>query len=436
VRPQAKPDWHAAADVVAARRRTLRLLSIAQILGGIGSGAGLSVGILLAEDVTSSEGWAGLARSGTTIGAALFAIPLAAIAIREGRRVSLGGGWLVAGVGSALLVVAAQRGHGTAATILLVAGMVLAGCGTAVTLQSRYAAIDLAPPARRSRDLSLVVWSTTVGSVLGPNLGAPGHALADGFGMHPFAGPFVIATAMQILAAALFMFLRPDPLLLAARMQATTVNRLASAPTSLPGRRRLTEALTTVWGVPPARVALVSICCAHTVMVGVMTMTPVHMEHHGATVTLVGLTISLHVLGMFGLSPVVGVLSDRLGRVQMIAVGSVVLLIATAVAGTAGGSAFRVTTGLVLLGIGWSLSLVAASALLTESVAPQVRTRVQGAADAAMNACAAIGAGISGPLLGLIGFGGLNVLAAAVVAVGAPFVIAGLRRPARIGATS
>jgi len=160
------------------------------------------------------------------------------------------------------------------------------------------------------------------------------------------------------------------------------------------------------------------------------------MEHHGATVTLVGLTISLHVLGMFGLSPVVGVLSDRLGRVQMIAVGSVVLLIATAVAGTAGGSAFRVTTGLVLLGIGWSLSLVAASALLTESVAPQVRTRVQGAADAAMNACAAIGAGISGPLLGLIGFGGLNVLAAAVVAVGAPFVIAGLRRPARIGATS
>ena len=435
MKPHAGTDWHAAADVVAARRRTLRLLSIAQILGGIGSGAGLSVGILLAEEVTSSEGWAGLARSGTTIGAALFAIPLAAIAVREGRRVSLGSGWLVAAVGSALLMAAAERGNGTAATILLMAGMVLAGAGTAVTLQSRYAATDLAPPARRSRDLSLVVWATTVGSVLGPNLGAPGQALADRFGLHPFAGPFLIATVMQIVAAGLFVLLRPDPLLLAARMQATNVTAVASAASAaLPGRRRLTEALTTAWVIPSARVALVSICCAHTVMVGVMTMTPVHMEHHGATVTLVGVTISLHVLGMFGLSPIVGVLSDRFGRVRMIAAGSAVLLIATAVAGTAGGSAFRVTIGLVLLGIGWSLSLVSASALLTESVAPQVRTRVQGAADAAMNACAAIGAGVSGPLLGLIGFGGLNVLAAGIVAVAAPFVIAGLRQPIRVAA--
>lgn len=421
-------DWHALPDVVSARRRTLRLLSVAQILGGIGSGAGLSVGILLAEQVTSSEGWAGLARSGTTIGAALFAIPLAAIAVRCGRRVSLGGGWLVAAVGSLLLVVAAEA-TSTLATTLLVIGMMLAGCGTAVTLQSRFAATDLASPSRRSRDLSLVVWSTTVGSVLGPNLGAPGQALADRFGMHPFAGPFVIATVMQILAAGLYLLLRPDPLLLAAAKQGLTPTRAAPGSTPL-ARRRLTDALTTAWNIPTARVALVSICCAHTVMVGVMTMTPVQMEHHGATVTLVGLTISLHVLGMFGLSPVVGVLSDRFGRVRMIAAGSVVLLIATAVAGTAGGSALRVTIGLVLLGIGWSLSLVAASALLTESVAPAVRTRVQGAADAAMNACAAIGAGLSGPLLGTIGFGGLNVLAAAVVVAGAPFVLTGLRQAA------
>ncbi len=421
-------DWHALPDVVSARRRTLRLLSVAQILGGIGSGAGLSVGILLAEEVTSSEGWAGLARSGSTIGAALFAIPLAAIALRYGRRVSLGGGWLLAAAGSLLLVVAAET-TGTLATTVLLIGMVLAGCGTAVTLQSRFAATDLASPSRRSRDLSLVVWSTTVGSVLGPNLGAPGQALADRFVMHAFAGPFVIATVMQILAAGLFLLLRPDPLLLAAAKQGLTPTRAAPGSTP-PPRRRLTDALTTAWNVPTARVALVSICCAHTVMVGVMTMTPVHMEHHGATVTLVGLTISLHVLGMFGLSPIVGILSDRFGRVRMIAAGSALLLVATAVAGTAGGSPVRVTIGLVLLGAGWSLSMVAASALLTESVAPAARTRVQGAADAAMNACAAIGAGLSGPLLGTIGFGGLNVLAAAVVVAGAPFVLAGLRQAA------
>ncbi|MDQ2848218.1 MAG: MFS transporter, partial [Actinomycetota bacterium] len=134
--------WYAAPEVGVARHRTLGLLSTAQILGGIGSGAGLSVGILLAEQVTHSEGWAGLARSGTTIGAALFAIPLAAIAVRSGRRVSLGGGWLAAAAGSLLLVVAAQRVGSTLATVLLIFGMVLAGCGSAVTLQSRYAATD------------------------------------------------------------------------------------------------------------------------------------------------------------------------------------------------------------------------------------------------------------------------------------------------------
>lgn len=422
-------SWYALDQVTSARRRTLRLLSAAQILGGIGSGAGLSVGILLAEQVTSSEGWAGLARSGTTIGAALFAIPLAAVAVRSGRRVSLGGGWLTAAAGSLLLVVAAERVGTTLATMLLIAGMVLAGCGSAVTLQSRYAATDLAAPQHRSRDLSLVVWATTVGSVLGPNLGAPGQALSDWFGMRPFAGPFVIATVMQLVAAGMFVFLRPDPLLLATELQGLE-HPVAIPAAALPGRRRLTESLRMAWRVPAARVALVSMCCAHTVMVGVMTMTPVQMEHHGATVTLVGLTISLHVLGMFGLSPVVGLLSDRFGRVRIIAAGSVTLLVATGVAGTAGMSAARVTVGLFLLGLGWSLSMVAASALLTESVAQQARTRVQGAADAAMNACAAIGAAVSGPLLGLIGFGGLNVLAAAIVVVGAPFVIAGIRRRA------
>ncbi len=418
--------WYAAPEVGVARHRTLGLLSAAQILGGIGSGAGLSVGILLAEQVTHSEGWAGLARSGTTIGAALFAIPLAAIAVRSGRRVSLGGGWLAAAAGSLLLVVAAQRVGSTLATVLLIFGMVLAGCGSAVTLQSRYAATDLAAPNRRSRDLSLVVWSTTVGSVLGPNLGAPGQALSERLGMQAFAGPFIIATLMQLVAAGLFLFLRPDPLLLASRLQGLE-HPIALPNATLPGRR-LTEALRTAWRVPAARVALVSMCCAHTVMVGVMTMTPVDMEHHGATVTLVGLTISLHVLGMFGLSPLVGWLSDRFGRVRIIAAGSVTLLVATAVAGTAGMSGGLVMVGLFLLGFGWSLSMVAASALLTESVAPQVRTRVQGTVDAAINACAAIGAGVSGPLLGIIGFGGLNTLAAAIVVVGAPFVIIALRR--------
>lgn len=410
--------WQARPEVARARRRTLGLLSAAQILGGIGTGAGLSVGILLAEEVTTSEGWAGLARSGTTIGAALFAIPLAALAVRAGRRTSLGAGWTVAAIGSLLMVLAAGSVGSAVATICLVVGMLLGGTGTAVTLQSRYAATDLAEPDRRSRDLSLVMWSTTVGSVLGPNLGGPGAVVSTGLGLHPFAGPFVIAAVMQLAAAALLLALRPDPLLLAVSWQNRTAGTdpdAAAARASGAPPRGVAESLRIAGRVPASRLALLAICCAHTVMVSVMTMTPIHMEHHGATVSLVGLTISLHVLGMFGLSPVVGLAADRWGRIPTMAVGGILLLMATALAGTAGDSGLRVTAGLILLGAGWSTVLVAASALLTESVPAGLRTRVQGAADAAMNACAAVGAAASGPLLGLIGFGGLNALAAGIL---------------------
>jgi len=416
--------WQETTEVVAAQRRTLRVLSAAQIAGGIGFGAGLSVGILLAEDVTSSEGWAGVARTSTTVGAAVLAVPLALAAIRWGRRWALGGGWALAAAGSVLLIIAAQAGRGPAATIALVVGMTASGAGSATTLQTRYAAVDLAPPLHRSRQLSLVVWATTIGSVLGPNLGEPGEAVGRWLGIAPMAGPFVIAAAVQLVAVATISFLRPDPLQLAA------VHDSARRRDAAPARRRgsLRRSISLAWQIPAARLALVSICAAHSVMVGVMTMTPVHMDHEGATITVVGLTISLHILGMYGLSPLVGAAADRFGRPPVIAAGMVVLLLATAVAGTAGASAVQVAAGLFLLGVGWSFCLVAASALLTESVPAAARTEVQGASDAAMNISAAIGAAASGPLLGVVGFGGLNALSAAIVLVAAPWVIAGLRR--------
>lgn len=430
--------WQQLPQVRAAQRRTLTLLSVAQVLGGIGTGAGFSVGILIAEQVTSSAGWAGVARTGTTVGAALISVPLAVVAMRRGRRVSLGGGWLVSAAGSVLMVLAAQLagagsmnhdGHpmgppvsgqvAVVATLALVVGMTAAGAGSAVGLQMRYAATDLAEPTHAGRHLSLVVWATTVGSVLGPNLGVPGEGLSRLLGMAPLAGPFVIAAVVQFLAAIAVLAMRPDPLL------------LAQQHTGLDARRKrppLWRSLKLAWGIGPARFALVAMSAAHTVMVGVMTMTPVHLDHHGATVTVVGITVSLHVLGMYALSPVVGTLADRFGPVAMAATGAIVLLAATAIAGFGSNSVVWVTVGLTMIGLGWCLCTVSAAAALTRSVSVD-RTTVQGAADAMMNFSAAIGAGLSGPLLGIIGFGGLNVIAAAMVLIAVPIAVSGLRRP-------
>src|SRR6478609_5018500 len=380
--PPEQTVWQHEPRIRHAQRRTLILLSAAQVLGGIGFGAGLSVGILLATQVTRSEGWAGVARTSTTVCAALLAIPLAVLAARHGRRISLGLAWALATTGSIGLI--------------------------------------LASPEHRSRQLSLVVWATTAGTVLGPNLGAPGEALAGALGLAPMAGPFVIATAMQALATVAILLLRPDPLLLAGEY--TQVDPHTTRSGTGPAMAR-------AWRIGGARIALVSMCAAHAVMVGVMTMTPVHMDHHGASITVVGLTISIHVLGMFAFSPLVGIGADRFGRFPMIVAGGGTLLVATLVAGTAESSMWQVTAGLFLLGLGWSLVLVPASTLLTESVPAADRTRVQGGSDAAMNVSAAIGAAGSGPLLGLIGFGGLNALSAAIVLAAVPLVLSAGRLP-------
>ncbi|WP_029136520.1 MFS transporter [Nakamurella lactea] len=411
--------WQAEPAVVAVQRRTVRLLASAQIVGGIGIGAGASLGALLAESVTSSESMAGLARTAATLGAAVVAIPLATLAGRRGRRTSLGLGWAIAAVGGLALVVSAALDS----VVILVLGMLMFGSGTATNLQSRYAATDVALPARRAGTLSLVVWSTTIGAVLGPNLSGPGAAVAEWLNLPELAGAFVISAVVLALAALLMSFLRPDPLLLARRRTPAVVH----PPGTSPPKRNVAAALSAVRSSPVARFALVTVVLGQTVMAAVMTMTPVHMTHHGASLELVGMTISVHVLGMYAFSPLVGRLADVWGRVQTIVLGQLLFLAAAVLAGLSNSSTVLVTAGLLLLGLGWSCSLVAGSALLVESVPEQIRTSVQGTSDMLMNVFAAIAAGVSGPLQTAWGFGGLN-LVAAMLTVPVFVLVLGMRR--------
>ncbi|NNG35917.1 MFS transporter [Nakamurella aerolata] len=396
-------SWQSLPAVAAVQRRTVRLLVAAQIVGGIGIGAGASLGALLAEDVTNSETWAGLARTASTLGAALAAVPLALLATRKGRGPALGFGWATAAVGGVLLVVAAA----THSTAVLVLGMLMFGSGTATNLQSRYAATDLAPPDKRARTLSLVVWSTTIGAVLGPNLGGPGEWVADRLGLPVLGGAFVIS-AVVLGAGAVFMWvlLRPDPLTLVRAH--TPVD--PAAPTGGAGGVR--AALRVVAKLPTARWALLAVVLGHCAMAAVMTMTPVHMNHHGASLQVVGLTISVHVLGMYAFSPLVGMACDRFGSTAVIVVGQLLFLGSALAAGLGQTSMTWVTIGLGLLGLGWSCSLVGGSTLLTASVPVEHRTAVQGASDMAMNIAAAVAAAGSGPAQALWGFGGLNAMAA------------------------
>jgi MFS family permease len=379
-------------------------------------GAAVSVGSLLAEDLAGSASWAGTAATMTTLGAALWALPLAWLAGRRGRRPALALGWGISAAGAALAIAAAQAG----AFAPLVPAFLLMGAGNAANLQSRFAATDLSEAAGAGRALAIVVWATTIGAVAGPNLTSPGAAVAGAIGIPDLSGPFVFTAAAGALAAvALLVALRPDPLLLAregepgAREAAV---RAGAAGEAAPGDGGAARPWPAILASPGAQLALVAILGAHAVMLAVMAMTPVHMSDSGSSLTLVGLTISLHIAGMFAFSPLVGVAADRWGRIPVIVLGQVLLLAATFTCASAGETMGLVTAGLVLLGLGWSCCLVAGSTLLGESVVPTARPTVQGLSDLLMNLAGAASAALAGVVLTATSFTGLNLLAALLCA--------------------
>lgn len=389
----------------------MRVLSAGQVIGGIGVGAALSVGGLIAEELTGSRSWAGTATTMLTLGAAVFAIPLAGLAASRGRRLGLAAGLLTAFSGSVLAVVAATAGYFPGFLL----GMLVFGSGTATNLQMRFAATDLAPPATRARDLSIVVWATTVGAVAGPNLTGPGAVVARAFGLPELVGPLMFGgAAFGLSMLIVLVFLRPDPLLLAQRLaDRATTDRNPITGTSTPAvALSLRSVLRVILRAPPARLALVAIAVSHAVMVSVMSMAPVHLK--GTThvqLSIVGFAISIHIAGMYALSPLVGWLADRVGRPTVVIAGQLILLVSITVGALGHADHRAVMVGLVLLGLGWSCALVAGSTLLAESLDAKTRVRAGGISDLSMNLAGASGGALSGVVLAQLGFAGLNLVA-------------------------
>ncbi|MFC6077420.1 MFS transporter, partial [Microbispora bryophytorum] len=374
-------------------------LVVSNLLGGVAVASGIAVGGLLLERFGGTS-LAGLGQAASVLGAAISAVPLAGVAARHGRRRSLALGYALAVLGGALIVGAAV----VAQLVVLLAGLALFGVGQAVNLQSRYAAADGAAPGARARAMSIVIWATTIGSVAGPNLSEVADRFGRWLGLPGLTGPYVLSVVSFALAGAVVaVFLRPG-----ARSSAPVTGE---ADTGEPDKttRAVGAVAALRWAAadPAARFAVVLVAVAHAMMVMVMVMTPLHMQHHGMSLQLVGVVISVHVLGMYALSPVFGWLTDRLGAVRMACAG--MLMLATAVAlgfvaaSAAEGSALT-ALALTVLGLGWSASVISASALLAGTAADHVRVPLQGATDAGMNYAGAAAAALAGPILAAGGF--------------------------------
>ncbi|MFG2024537.1 MFS transporter [Streptomyces sp. NPDC048825] len=388
----------------ALQRRTSAVLIASQILGGLGVATGIALAVVLAEDISGTESLAGLAPTATVTGTAVLSMPLAALMTARGRRPGLVLAYLIGALGAGLCVIAAAVGNFP----LLLLGMAAFGAASSANLQARFAAADLAEPQRRARAISNVVWATTIGAVLGPNIAAPAGRSVSGLGIPETAGPFLWASGVFLLSALVVaVLLRPDPLL--------TARALAPVEEQSAEARSIRAGLDAVRASARARLALVTVAVSHTAMVSVMSMTPVDLDHHGASIDLIGLVISGHIAGMYAFSPIMGRLSDRFGRFSVIGLAVGLLACAALLAGTAGGSHWQSAAGLFLLGLGWSAGLVSGSALLTDSVPQPARAAAQGLSDLTMNASAGVGGAAAGLIVAQAGYGWLNLIAACLL---------------------
>jgi MFS family permease len=381
------------------QNKVVKTLATAQVLSGVGVAGTVAAGSLLVSSITNSETLAGLASTSAVLGAAALALPLARLTAKGGRRLALSVGYIAGAIGSIFAITGgAQRN-----IFLMLIGTFLVGAASAAGYQARFAAIDLATTETRAKQLSFVVWGSTIGAVTGPNLMEPAGNLAEGFGLPRLVGPYMISAVTLLFASVVILiFLRPDPYLVANK---ENIEKSKKGSTKL--------ALKHIGNNPKALFAILAIATGHVAMVSVMVMTPVHMAHVDVSLTIIGLVISVHVLGMYAFSPLVGSLSDRFGRVRIIQIGILTLLLSTIISGKAqADDAYTLGIGLFLLGLGWSCTLIAGSTLLSESVSAEFKASSQGASDLVMNLAGAGGGAIAGVIIGTLSYGWLCLAAA------------------------
>ncbi|OED20661.1 MFS transporter [Bacillus cereus] len=393
-------------------KRTLIIVSISQMFGGAGLAAGITVGALLAQQMLGTDAFAGLPTAMFTLGSALAAFIVGKLSQRYGRRIGLATGFIVGGFGAIGVVMAAL----TNSIILLLISLLIYGAGTATNLQARYAGTDLADKKQRATAVSITMVMTTFGAVAGPNLVGVMGSFAHSIGVPKLAGPFILSAAAFILAGlVLFVMLRPDPLIIA-----NIIERYKQEHT-YKGQPITEEVKENKRGITVGAIVMI---LTQIVMVAIMTMTPVHMGHHGHGLSAVGLVIGFHVGAMYLPFLVTGMLIDKIGRTTMSIAGGVILLAAGVIAAIApSDSLLLLIVALSLLGLGWNLGLISGTAQIVDSTTPSTRAKTQGKIDVFIALAGASGGAMSGMVVANSSYAALSLAGGVLALLLIPVVI-------------
>lgn len=393
-------------------KRTLWTVVFSQLFGGAGLAAGVTIGALLAQEMLGTESYAGMPTALLTLGSALASFLVGRLSGRFGRRNGLAAGFFTGGFGAAGVVIAAVMDN----VILLFVSLFLYGAGTASNLIARYAGTDLAMPHQRATAISIAMVSTTFGAVAGPNLVDVMGKFAESINIPALAGPFILASAAFLLAGGvLFLLLRPDPLFAANAIAEAERVRTPNTEKAIPQGQSSKRGI-----VVGATIMLLT----QTVMVAIMTMTPVHMQHHGHGLTEVGLVIGIHIGAMYLPSLVTGILIDKFGRMMMACAAGAILLAAGLLAafGPADSMASLITA-LALLGLGWNLGLISGTALIVDSTTQAERAKTQGTVDVLIALAGASGGALSGVIVAYSTYGTLALIGGLLSLLLIPVVI-------------
>lgn len=414
-----------AAEIAAIQRRTLRTLTLGQVVGSAALAASVTVGAFVIQEILgSTTPWGGLATATTTTGTAVMSQVLSRHMMRRGRRPGLRNGYLLGTVGAVLAAVGAE----TFSLPVFLVGLFLFGNGQAANLLARYTATDLALPEERGRAMSRIVFASTFGAVFAPLLIGPAEAAGQElFGLHKYTGPWILSALVLSMAFVnITLQLKPDPLVVIGGLRSSSDAKLPS----------ITAALRVVTATTKGRLALSSMVVSQVAMVAVMTMTPVHMKLHGHE-SISAYVVSLHIAGMYAFSPFVGRYADRKGTNAAVILGAATLVVSGVLSAVSGESPGILFPALWLLGIGWNFGLIGGSSMLLEAVPADKRVLVQGSADLMMSFCGGMAGLSSGFIRRAVGYHLLSVFAlllCGALLTYAVYVRAGTKTPRAVAA--
>lgn len=402
-------------DSRAAARITFGLF-IAHALGSAGAIAVFTVAAIAGAEMSGRESLSGLPAAAMQIGGALAALLVGWFTDRFGRRDGLTLATTIGAAGMLATAVAATTG----AFPWILVGLLIAGTANASVKYARFTAAEVHPRARRGRAVAIVVMGGTVGSVVGPALVAPAGAWSAALGWGELTGPFLAALAAFVASAiCFFVFLRPEPRDVAARIDAAGGDPRDLAPA---------RTIAVLMRDPGVVTAILVLVLAQAAMVMVMGITSLHMRVNDHALSSISAVVSGHTLGMFAFSLVSGWAADRFGRHPVIVVGGVTLIVACLLAPLSP-TFVPLFIALFLLGYGWNLCYVAGSAMLSDYLSTAEKAATQGITDLAIGIVSSLSSLVGGVLFAAYGYDVMN--AASIAAAVGLLVVAAIHRRRR-----